>query len=100
MFSELGRGLFAFRVGERSVLSSVLGETWIAFLFRERLELLSWLGREMGCFPCKGETWVAFLVRERLGLLSWLGRGLVCFPCKGKACVAFRVRERLVCFPG
>ena len=54
----------------------------------------------MGCFPCKGETWVAFLVRERLGLLSWLGRDLACFPCEGKACVAFQVRERLVLLSG
>ena len=55
------------------------------FRVRERLGLLSWLGRDLACFPCKGKACVAFRVRERLVLLSGLGKGLV----------AFRVRERL-----
>ncbi len=49
---------------------------------REKLGLLSWLGRD---FPGQGESGFAFRVRERLVLLSGLGKGLV----------AFRVRERL-----
>ena len=48
------------------------------FRVRERLGLLSWLGRDLRYYPGWGEKWVAFRVRERLGLLSWLGRDLVC----------------------
>jgi hypothetical protein len=73
----LGRDLLAVRLSGGLRVSERLG---VSFWIRERLVLLSGLGRGLA----------AFRVREKLVLLSGLGRDLV----------ALRVRERLVWLSG